>query len=36
MITVVNWNIDQGTEAVEELLAMGANVALLQEWARVP
>ena len=31
MITVVNWNIDRGTEAMEELLAMHADVALLQE-----
>ena len=31
MITVVNWNIDRRIEAVEELLAMNADVALLQE-----
>ena len=31
MITVVSWNIDGRLQAVEELLAMDADVALLQE-----
>ena len=31
MITMVNWNIDRRIEAAEELLAMNAGVALLQE-----
>ena len=31
MITVVNWNIAKRLQAVEELLAMDADVALLQE-----
>ena len=29
MITVVSWNIDWRLQAVEELLAMDADVALL-------
>ena len=31
MITVVSWNIARRLQAVEELLAMDADVALLQE-----
>ena len=31
MITVVSWNIDRRLQAVEDLLAMDADVALLQE-----
>ena len=31
MITVVSWNIDRRLQSVEELLAMDADVANLQE-----